>query len=154
MGESSLDGSTEEFALIKDLAVNILEFPFEVEGGLPELSVADDADAVALISRPRRLKISRSAEGHLQPAVAAGNGAFDRYFSEQVRNTGQRQIKERRFRRMRAEGSASSKCACKDHSALPHDRRVRNAGPGQTHPAARWLETALFTAMAVNAHSP
>ena len=30
-------------------------------------------------------------------------------------------------------------------SALPHDRRVRNVGPG--HPTrSRWLETALFTA--------
>ena len=35
-------------------------------------------------------------------------------------------------------------------SALPHDRRVRNADPGNPT-RSRWLETALFTAVAVNA---
>ena len=38
-------------------------------------------------------------------------------------------------------------------SALPYDRRVRNASLSQTH-ATPWLETALFTAMAVNPHPP
>ena len=42
--------------------------------------------------------------------------------------------------------------ACLDQ-ALPHDRRVRNVSPGKPHPAG-WLETALFTAMAVNPHFP
>ena len=38
-------------------------------------------------------------------------------------------------------------------SALPHDRRVRHADPDNpTRP--RWLETALFTAMAVNPQFP
>ena len=38
-------------------------------------------------------------------------------------------------------------------SAVPHDRQVRNISPGNpTRPG--WLETALFTAMAVNPHSP
>ena len=36
---------------------------------------------------------------------------------------------------------------------LPHDRRVRSPSPGNPT-RSRWLETALFTAMAVNPHSP
>ena len=37
--------------------------------------------------------------------------------------------------------------------ALPNDRRVRSVSPGNPT-RSRWLETALFTAMAVNPHSP
>ena len=37
--------------------------------------------------------------------------------------------------------------------ALPHDRRVRTASPGSPIWPA-WLETGLFTAMAVNPHFP
>ena len=38
-------------------------------------------------------------------------------------------------------------------ATLTHDGRVRNADPNNPT-RSRWLETALFTAMAVNPHSP
>ena len=40
------------------------------------------------------------------------------------------------------------------YTAQRQGRRAKNAGPGQRHPASRWLETVLFTAMAGNHPSP
>ena len=72
-------------------------------------------------------------EGHLQPAVAAGNGAFDRYFSGHFPNIPTTD-QGGGFAYARRVVSLIYFCP-QGHLALPHDRRVRNAGPGQTHPA-------------------
>ena len=66
----------------RDIDVNIVEF--EVEGGL-HIGGADDAcRSVVLPSHPPQFLAF--GEGHLDPAVAAGNGAFDRDFSGHLPN--------------------------------------------------------------------
>ena len=60
----------------RDIDVDIVEF--EVEGGL-HVSGADDARrGIVLASHPPQFLAF--GESHLDPAVAAGNGAFDRDF--------------------------------------------------------------------------
>ena len=66
----------------RNIDVNIVEF--EVEGGL-HVGGADDARrSVVLASLPPQF--FAFDEGHLDPAVAAGNGAFDRDFARECRH--------------------------------------------------------------------
>ena len=66
----------------RNIDVNIVEF--EVEGGL-HVGGADDARrSVVLASLPPQF--FAFDEGHLDPAVAAGNGAFDRDFARHSPN--------------------------------------------------------------------
>ena len=83
--------------------VNIVEF--EVEDGL-HVSGADDArGGVVLASHPPQL--FAFGEGHLDPAVAAGNGAFDGDFSGHFPNI-TTTAQGRGFSGMRAGCSAST----------------------------------------------
>ena len=64
--------------------INVNTIEFEVEGGL-HVSGADDARcSVVLASHPPQF--FAFGKGHLDPAVAAGNGAFDRDFSRHFPN--------------------------------------------------------------------
>ena len=66
-------GRLDQVFAQRDIDVNIVEF--EVECGL-HVSWANDARcSVVLTSRPPQFLAF--GEGHLDPAVAAGNGAFD-----------------------------------------------------------------------------
>ena len=66
----------------RDIDVDIVEF--EVEGGLHVCRAYDASRSVVLPSHPPQF--IAFSECHLQPAVATGNGAFDRYFSRHFPN--------------------------------------------------------------------
>ena len=64
--------------------INVNTIEFEVEGGL-HVSGADDVRcSVVLASHPPHF--FAFGKGHLDPAVAVGNGAFDRDFSRHFPN--------------------------------------------------------------------
>ena len=72
----SLDASTRNSPR-GDINVDIVEF--EVEGSLHMGRAYDARRGVVLATYPPQL--FAFGEGHLEPPVAAGNGAFDRYSS-------------------------------------------------------------------------
>ena len=73
----SVLGRLDQEFLQRDIDVDIVEF--EVEGS-PDVGRAHDARrSVVLPSHPPQFLAF--GEGHLDPALAAGNGAFDRDFS-------------------------------------------------------------------------
>ena len=76
-------GRLDKEFLQRDIDVNIVEF--EVECG-PHVGGAHEAcRGVVLLAHPPQFLAF--GEGHLQPAVAAGNGAFGRDFSGHSRNS-------------------------------------------------------------------
>ena len=127
-----------------NIDVDIVEF--EVEGG-PHVSGADDARrGVVLATHPPQF--FAFGEGHLEPPVAAGNSAFDRYSSGHFPNI--TTTAQGRGSGIREERRASSTVAGK---VIRPSRMI--AAPvtqtqGQTSPAGM-AGNSLFTAMAVNA---
>ena len=88
-------------------------------------------------------------EGHFLPAMTAGNGAFDLDLSGHFPNVttiGQRGPQERQGRQPPPLLPA--------RSFPPAQRSVSPERQPVQFPRPAWLETALFTAMAVNPHSP
>ena len=71
--------STPQPADLRPIAPLTVEFEFEVEGGPHVCGAYDARRGVVLPSHPPQFLAF--GEGHLDPAVAAGNGAFDRDFS-------------------------------------------------------------------------
>ena len=118
-------GRLDKEFLQRDIDVDIVEF--EVEGGLHVGGAAEARRSVVLASHePQFLAFG---EAHLEPAVAAGNGAFDRDFSGHSLIL-QRQLKERfgNARSMKDCGGAMAKglvYAASDEPAWERSKKVK-----------------------------